>query len=585
MKHATSLETPLVLLCTSDTPFADYLAEILCTEGLPWFERVDSGNAAAGFVGKAGVLLVPRGATVALNLAHAWLEAGGCVVGIRPTAELAALAGIRSGDRTAAELPLTLAPPFAGGLCRAHGETDLWNLLPGSRATVHAHVLCADTEYPAVVSAPCGGGHVVAFAYDLPRSLALTRQGNPRWAGERGTDFGSNTFRPADLFVRGCGQETWLHFPSAHLPVADLQQRLLADLLTRFCPVPLPRLWYLPNAVTTVVALVGDSDGAGPEVVAEQLGDVTAGGGCMSAFLIDYTVDRTSAATVAGWRAAGHEISIHPDYGLHGDKSRPERETMVLTQRELLTRFRRKFGFAPCTARNHSAAWVGFTDQADLQRRLGIRLDSANVYLSGFAKEPFGGPRAGYLNGSGQPQKFVDEQGGVLDIYQLGVQLNDEMLKPQYLGIDGEGAWEATRRLLHESRRRWHSYVTLSFHPLTYHSNPQAKHWLRDRILPYLRDHGIPVWSTERVLHFADGRRECGMADLRWNTNELRFVFHAPRRTGGLTLSLPAGVVDRRLTHVSVGDRDIPGADLPTVAGRRLLVVDKAAAEIGVFYD
>ena len=61
-------------------------------------------------------------------------------------------------------------------------------------------------------------------------------------------------------------------------------------------------------------------------------------------------------------------------------------------------------------------------------------MNSSFAYSSAFAVPPYGGPPVGFLNGSGQPQKFVDGQGRVLDIYQFGAQVCDEMLKPQYLG-------------------------------------------------------------------------------------------------------------------------------------------------------
>ena len=562
MSAEVRLEVPIVLLRTSETPFVDYLAEVLNTEGLPWFEIVASWSEAARFVGKAGVLLMPHGCDVDIGAAWAWLDAGGGIAAIRPQPQLAELAGLRALGRTARELPLVLEAPFDFGAARAHGEIDLYELNAAGETMEHAYVRCDGVRYPAVVSTACRRGRLVVFAYDLPRSIALTRQGNPDWTGARGTDFGSNTFRPVDLFVRGGGAKTWLDFPSAGVPSADLQQRLLADLVALLSPAPLPRVWYLPDACQTVLSVVADSDGAEPEIVAEELDDIAAAGGCMSAFLIDRTVDGADGATVARWRAAGHEVSVHPDYGLHGDKSKPNRETMLCTQREILARFRRRFGFAPRTVRNHSAAWIGFTEQVGIERSLGIRLDSAYVYSSAFSKPPFNGPVAGYVNGSGQPQKFADERGRVLDIYQLGAQGNDEALKPRYLGYDTAAAWQVTQRLMDESIQRWHSYIVLSFHPITYHSNPDAKRWLRDMILPYAREHGVPVWSTEKILDFADARRACGLADLRWDGRQLKFVFHAPRNFDSITLAIPTDSHGSTLARIVSDGIGPPG---PTV--------------------
>jgi len=582
MNQSQNTFAPIVLLSTGETPFAEYLGEILCTEGLPWFRPVGSWEEAASLAGRADVLLIPHGGGADIPAVRAWLDAGGSVVAIRPPAEVCELAGLKPSDRTALELPLELEAPFDAGTARAHGEVDLFE--PGG-ATIHARVLCNGERFPAAAGAPCGRGRLVIFAYDLPRSIALTRQGNPDWTNGRGTDFGSNTFRPADLFVRGCGAETWLDFPWAAAPLADMQQRLLAHLILSSARRPLPRIWYLPHGKTSVVTFVGDSDGADPEIVSEQFDDVAAAGGCMSVFLIDYTVDRTDAETVARWRKAGHEVSVHPDYGRHGDKSKPDRETMLLTERTILGRFRSRFGFLPRTVRNHSVSWVGFAEQPELERSLGIRLNSSYVYSSAFAKPPYGGPLVGYLNGSGRAQKFVDERGRVLDIYQLGVEVCDEMLKSQYVGADADKAWAETKKLIDASIERWHSFLVISFHPITYHSNPQAKRWLRDCILPYARDRGLPIWSAEKILDFADARRGCRIEDYEWTDGRLTCVLCPPRSDMGLTLMVPARTAGRDLARLALDGRDTPGAALRLDDDRwRLVPLEGEGVEVSAIY-
>ena len=586
MKDNSCIFAPIVLLCPDGAAFGEYLGEILYTEGLPWFKRARSWGDVEAMVGAADALIIPQGAGVDMPTVRAWLGAGGVVVAIRPPAELSELAKLKRSGRTASELPLSLDPPFDAGIARAHGEVDLYETRQASGARVHAHVICGGERHPAVVSAPCGRGQLVLFAYDFPRSIAFTRQGNPEWTHGRGTDFGSNTFRPMDLFVRGNGAQTWLDFPSAFAPLADMQQRLLARLLVSLAPRPLPRVWYLPHATRTVLSVLGDSDGADPAVVSEQFDDVAAAGGCMSAFLIDYTVDRADAATIARWRAAGHEVSVHPDYGLHGDKSAPKRNTMLLTQGTILERFRAKFGFLPRTVRNHSITWVGFAEQAEIERSLGIRLNSSYVYSSAFAKPSYGGPPVGYINGSGQPQKFADAHGRVLDIYQLAGQVCDEMLKAQYLKSDAEGAWRVTERIIEASIRRWHSYIGLSFHPVTYHANPDAKRWLRDRILPYAREHGLPLWSTERILDFADARRACFMHDVTRAENQFRGEFHAPQGNMGLTLMMPAQARGRKLARLTVNGAAVSGPDNELAEGRRrLVVVEQPESNILAAYE
>ena len=549
----------IVLLSTDGTPFADYLAEILCTEGLPWFERVTSWSDVGSYVGKAEVLLVPPGASDR-PVIEEWLAAGGSVIAMKPTPDVAELAGLKGPSTTASELPLDIGPPFECRFGRAHGDVDLY-AVADRVASTYASVICDGERFPAALAVEHGRGRLGVFTYDLPRSVALTRQGNPEWSGCRGTDMGSDTFRPADLFVRGSGEQTWLDFASAGTPFADVQQRLLAHLIVSFARRPIPKLWYLPHAKPSAITVLGDSDQADPEVVSEIFDDIAAVGGTMSAFLIDYTVDNTERPTVDQWRAAGHEVSVHPDYGLHGDKSRPDRETMTLTQKTILDRFESRFGFLPRTVRNHSISWVPFAIQPEVERSLGIRLNSSYCYSCAFGEPRYGGPAVGYVSGSGHPQKFADEHGKVLDIYQLGAHVCDEMLKAQYLDLDAEKAWGATKKLIDASLTRRHSNLGLSFHPVTYHKNPEARRWLRDYIVPYAVEHDLPIWSSEKVLDFADARRACRLEGVEWRDGRFRADIRAPSGAQGLTLMLPAECGDLNLSTLTSAGSNVDGPD------------------------
>ena len=566
MPDTDRFRPPIVLLRTANTSFCDYLRDMLCTEGLPWNHAARSWDEAEALRGTADVLIVPAGESDAERV-KAWLAAGRTVVAIRPTAPVAELIGLHPAGGTVKEAPLTLRGALDCGTARAHGEADLYELRGGSKSVL-ADLSHAGTTYPAIAYAPCGTGYLVVFTYDLPRSVALTRQGNPEWTDGRGTDFGSDTFRPHDLFIRGCGAQTWLDFPSAGAPLADAQQRLLAALVTALSRNPVPRLWYLPDAKRTVLSILGDSDAASPEVISEQLDDVAAAGGRMSTFMIDYSVDSTSAEDVARWRAAGHEISVHPDYALHGDKSRPDAETMGLTLSTIIGRFRERFGYAPRTVRNHSVCWVPYAQQAEVERSLDIRMNSSYVYSSAFASPPYNGPMVGYMNGSGQPQKFVDENGCLFDIYQLGAHVCDEMLKSVYVGADAETAWQHTQALIDESIKRWHSFLGLSFHPVTYHANPEAKTWLRDRILPYARRREIPVWSAEMVLDFADARRACRLEAGEWQGQRFMCRVHCPPGRPGLTMMMPCRTGTRQLTSLVVNGGEVTGTDIALPGGR-----------------
>lgn len=159
------------------------------------------------------------------------------------------------------------------------------------------------------------------------------------------------------------------------------------------------------------------------------------------------------------------------------------------------------------------------------------------------------------------------------------------MLKSQYLEADADAAWRETKKLIDANIRRWHSYVGLSFHPITYHSNPDAKRWLRDCIPPYANEHGLPVWSSEMILDFADARRGCRMENVEWVDGQFRCELHAPAPEAGLTLMMPAQAQGRRLARLTVDAADAPEPDALLADGfGRPAVMERERSEVVADY-
>ena len=109
--------------------------------------------------------------------------------------------------------------------------------------------------------ATVGAGQAAAFTYDLARSVVYTRQGNPAWAGRTATAPARSVRRP----VLRHGQPAGWTATRSHIPQADEQQRLLANLITRMNldRAPLPRFWYLPRGLKAAVVMTGDDHGTG----------------------------------------------------------------------------------------------------------------------------------------------------------------------------------------------------------------------------------------------------------------------------------------------------------------------------------
>ena len=93
--------------------------------------------------------------------------------------------------------------------------------------------------------------------YDLARSIVLTRQGNPAWAGQERD--GIAPIRSDDLFFGGT-QPDWVDLNRVAIPQADEQQRLLANVIGHINAErrAAARFWYFPRGEKAVVVMTGD---------------------------------------------------------------------------------------------------------------------------------------------------------------------------------------------------------------------------------------------------------------------------------------------------------------------------------------
>ena len=137
-----------------------------------------------------------------------------------------------------------------------HGTADRWSGASASTVATLYSSAGTSTGQPAVTLRSVGsaGGQAAAFTYDLARSVVYTRQGNPAWAGSEARR-AVGPIRSDDLFF-----PDYLDFSRVHIPQADEQQRLLANLITQMNldRTPLPRFWYLPRGEKAAFVMTGD---------------------------------------------------------------------------------------------------------------------------------------------------------------------------------------------------------------------------------------------------------------------------------------------------------------------------------------
>ncbi len=313
---------------------------------------------------------------------------------------------------------------IVGETIQFHGAADRYTLAGAtSVATLYSNATTA-TSNPAVTTRNVGssGGQAAAFTYDLSRSVVLTRQGNPAWAGQdRDGAFGTAEIMSTDLFfgaAPGDVQPDWVNLDKVAIPQADEQQRLLANLVVLMSRdrTPTPRFWYLPRGEKAAVVMTGDDHGTGHDR------------GRASRPLQGAEPGRLLGGPL-GVRA-GDLVHVpgHPDHECPGGRLRrgrlrgrapPQRRLRVQQpDRPPRSRLSTRFSWAssppstracPIPRPRASTASPGPTGcrTPGSSWQHGIRFDTNYYY---FPPEWIGN-RPGWWTGSGFPMRFADEDG------------------------------------------------------------------------------------------------------------------------------------------------------------------------------
>jgi hypothetical protein len=244
---------PIGIVTSSANPYSEYLAEIMRAEGFNEFSTIDVGSLSATVLAPLDVVVVGE---VALTAAQAstlttWVNAGGNLIAMRPDSDLNTLLGIipATGTVTNGYTRINTATTPGAGITadtmQFHGTANRYTLSGGAQSIAALYTTATQaTSNPATTLRTVGtlGGQAASFAYDLARSVVLTRQGNPAWAGTERD--GVSPIRSDDLYF-----SNWVNLNKVAIPQADEQQRLLANLIEVMNQdrKPLPRFWYLPD--------------------------------------------------------------------------------------------------------------------------------------------------------------------------------------------------------------------------------------------------------------------------------------------------------------------------------------------------
>lgn len=567
--------------------FGIYLSEILKAEGLNSHTVVELSTVTSTTLDNASVVvlaetpLLPAQATLFSNFA----AAGGRLIVMNPAPDspLLPVLGLTSQSSTTSEgyFAINVANAFADGFPTTtlpfHGVAQNHTPAPGTQvlATLYSDAT-TPTPYPAVVKS----GTTITWTYDLVRSVVFTRQGNPANARERD---GAPPYRTEDIFYNAIDKD------KVPIPYADVQMRMLARAITELMAtvMPLPRTWYFPGSNKTVLVLTGDSHANPQSYFDTEIAAIESHGGRMSIYAYGGTApDLTSVNT---WKSSGHEVGMHPAaYQFSG-------RTLGAAFQANLDWFR---GLSPlddpnpirpsATARIHQFEWQGWVDAANVAASSGVKMDTSFSTWGPAITYP-DHQAHGYITGSGQPMRFIDEAGAIVPVYQQVTSLIDDALVTtdsysEHLTPDQ--ALVVSRQLIDNSQAGDYAAITTLFH-VDYFQFGEVNPWALGT-MDYANSLGIPMWTAEHWLKFTEDRNATTMSGYSWSaqSRQLQFSVTVPAGSEALTLALPGTFAGFNVTSVTL-DGSTATTSSQTITGRPtiFLFVPAGIHTIGVTYN
>jgi fibronectin type 3 domain-containing protein len=548
---------PIAVITSSANRYTSYLGEVLRAEGFS-FATLDASLMSPAVLGYYDVVVLgemPLTASQVTMLSN-WVTGGGNLVAMRPDKQLAGLLGLTDAGATLANgyLLANAATEAGAGIVNQtiqfHGTADRYALNGATGVATLYSTATSATANPAVTirSVGASGGQAAAFTYDLARSIVLTRQGNPAWAGQERD--GVVGIRPDDLFFgarTGDVQPDWLDTNKIAIPQADEQQRLLANLIitTAGDQKPLPRFWYLPRGKKAVIVMTGDDHAFGGTAgrfdhykAISPAGCSVALWECIRSTSYIYTSGPLTNTQAAGYLADGFEVALHisPSGGLNCLDVSPAALDLAFTQQ--LQAFAAKYTSvsAPVTERTHCVYWPDWVSAVKSDLSHGVRLDT-NYY---HYPDVWIGSKPGFMTGSGLAMRFADTDGAPLDVYQAHTHMDDEAGQVYPATVDA---------MLDKALGPEGYYGTFVANMHTDNvASPGS-----DAIITSAQVRGVPVISARQLLDWVDGRNASQFRSFSWSGNTIGFSVATASGATGLQVMLPAQTAVGALTSVTRG--------------------------------
>lgn len=595
---AASLQAanPVLIVTSTTNPYTSYYAEILRTEGLNAFDTADLTTVSATTLNAYDVVILGQITltTTQADMFTTWVNNGGNLIAMRPDKKLASLLGLVDANATLSDRYLlvnTSSAPGAGIVAQTiqyHSTADLYTLSGASTVATLYSTATIPTSNPAIslrTGIGTGAGRAVAFAYDLARSIVLTRQGNPAWAGQARINQGGPVRSP-DMFFGPANfdpQPDWVDLTKVAIPQADEHQRLLINIILNInlSKKPLPRFWYLPFGKKAALLMSGDDHANGATVArfndyiaASPAGCNVANWECVRSTSYIYTNTPMSNTQAAAFQAQGFEVALHLDTGCADYTPTSIANDFVSQIATFLAKYT-SIG-SPQTNRTHCLAWSDWISQAEAARNNGIRFDTTYYYWppSWMANLP------GFFTGSGMPMRYARLDGSTVDVYQAVTQMTDE---------SGQ-TFPANFNALLDNALGAPGYYGIFNANIHTDFNTGPSKIASDQLIAAAQSRGVPVISALQALRWVDGRNASNFTNVAWSGNNLSFGITVGANTNGIRAMIPTSAATGGLTAITLNGspvaytveviKGVAYAFFPATAGNYVATYGAAAPPI-----
>lgn len=532
---------PLLLITSTGNNYSKYYAEILRTEGLNYFEVKDIAAVTASTLNNYNAVLL---SDMSLSQSQAdmfssWVTAGGNLVAMRPDKKLAGLLGLTDASSTRLNQYLkaeTGAAPGQGIVNESiqyKGTADNYTMNGATAvANLYSDATTATTN-PAATTKAVGtsGGTAMAFTFDLARSVIALHQGNQSWAGD--DRHGDGVRRSSDLFFgakTGDIQPDWVSLDKIHIPQADEQQRLLANMLTEAVKdkKPLPRFWYLPQGQKAAMVLAGDDHGLGNNDGTERILNNWLNESSTDCSALDWECVRAShytysTAALTNTRAAQYltyafELGSHPSNGGGCNDYSGYAQLTSLTTAHYGT-WRAKYTSIPNqrSSRFHCYVW------SDWDSKIRVDADNGVRYDMDYVAHPLSwvSSRSPIVTGSGMNMRFTDASGNLMDVYQGVTNLDDTAANATSIAA-----------LLDAATGSAGYYGIFGTHYDMSNSYDRT-------LFTAAKNRNIPMISSDQALTWLDGRNSSNFSNFSGSNGQFTFTLNAAEGATGLKAMLP----------------------------------------------